>query len=76
MRALLNGFCDIGVFATRAIAFDSVMSIFVVHSVSLTTQGQVTPKRIKKANKTVVATAGNVLLSLRSGSRSPRRATP
>jgi hypothetical protein len=57
--------------------FDGVFifSLAALHS-ELTTQRHVTPKRIKRENKTVVATAGNVLLSLRSGSRFLRRATP
>jgi hypothetical protein len=46
-----------------------IFSLAGLHS-ELTTQRQVTPK-IKMENKTVVATAGNVLLSLRSARLSP-----
>ena len=41
-----------------------------LHS-ELTTPGQVTPEKIKMENKTVVATAGKPLVSLRSVSPFP-----
>lgn len=51
MRAFLNGFWFSGVPAMRPIACDIVMFIFRVHSVSLTTQGQVTPVRFNRKKK-------------------------